>query len=389
MQIPSYRYQQLFKYRNQLLKDNFQGSAPNVFVGRFNYPNINVGILSPPERLENIWEFDNPRHWAVSNYDIEKIIDFRSALVNSRFQSNVRTQNRFLDISKEVGMASKAVDIEINLEEKPFFRLNTGRWMAPTGPRARLKNARLTENPKVPTKVERVVGDTDLKATDGMYYLYQKGLDETYLTKLLSIGTLGTKANRKLVPTRWSITATDDTLGKKLIEEVKEYPESDYMAFFGGYLGNFYVILLFPGVWVYELFETYAKQNNPANPKIWTDHEFYGGRKAYAASTVGGYYANRLPILEKLKLIKRQAAVVSLRFVTDDYYLPLGVWVVRESTRKTMNNKPIAFSSKELMLDYVRKLVKKKFSYNADYLLSQSKLLRHMRYQTTLKAFLP
>jgi len=389
MQIPSYRYQQLFKYRNQLLKDNFQGSAPNVFVGRFNYPNINVGILSPPERLENIWEFDNPRHWAVSNYDIEKIIDFRSALVNSRFQSNVRTQNRFLDISKEVGMASKAVDIEINLEEKPFFRLNTGRWMAPTGPRARLKNARLTENPKVPTKVERVVGDTDLKATDGMYYLYQKGLDETYLTKLLSIGTLGTKANRKLVPTRWSITATDDTLGKKLIEEVKEYPESDYMAFFGGYLGNFYVILLFPGVWGYELFETYAKQNNPAKPKIWTDHEFYGGRKAYADSTVGGYYANRLPILEKLNLIKRQAAVVSLRFVTDDYYLPLGVWVVRESTRKTMNNKPIAFSSKELMLDYVRKLVKKKFSYNADYLLSQSKLLRHMRYQTTLKAFLP
>ena len=389
MQIPSYRYQQLFKYRNQLLKDNFQGSAPNVFVGRFNYPNINVGILSPPERLENIWEFDNPRHWAVSNYDIEKIIDFRSALVNSRFQSNVRTQNRFLDISKEVGMASKAVDIEINLEEKPFFRLNTGRWMAPTGPRARLKNARLTENPKVPTKVERVVGDTDLKATDGMYYLYQKGLDETYLTKLLSIGTLGTKANRKLVPTRWSITATDDTLGKKLIEELKEDPESDYMAFFGGYLGIFYVILLFPGVWGYELFETYAKQNNPAKPKIWTDHEFYGGRKAYADSTVGGYYANRLPILEKLNLIKRQAAVVSLRFVTDDYYLPLGVWVVRESTRKTMNNKPIAFSSKELMLDYVRKLVKKKFSYNADYLLSQSKLLRHMRYQTTLKAFLP
>jgi len=197
MQIPTYRYQQLFKYRNQLLKDHFQGSAPNVFVGRFNYPDINVGILSPPERLENIWEFDNPRHWSASNFDIEKIIDYRSALVNSRFQSNVRTRSRFLDISREVGMASKAVDIEINLEEKPFFRLNAGRWMAPTGPKATLKKAQLTENPHIPTKVERVVSDTDFKASEAIPYLYGKGIDETYLTKLLSIGTLGTKANRK------------------------------------------------------------------------------------------------------------------------------------------------------------------------------------------------
>ena len=386
MQIPTYRYQQLFKYRNQLLKDHFQGSAPNVFVGRFNYPDINVGILSPPERLENIWEFDNPRHWSASNFDIEKIIDYRSALVNSRFQSNVRTRSRFLDISREVGMASKAVDIEINLEEKPFFRLNAGRWMAPTGPKATLKKAQLTENPHIPTKVDRVVSDTDFKASEAIPYLYGKGIDETYLTKLLSIGTLGTKANRKLVPTRWSITATDDTLGKSLIEEIKQYPEADYMAFFGGYLGNFYIILLFPQVWSYELFETMVKHT--AKPGVWTDHEFYGGRKAYAHSTVGGYYANRLPILEKLKEMKRQASVLSLRFVTDDYYMPLGVWVVREATRKTIGNKPIVFGSKELMLDYVRKLVKKKFSYNADYLLNQSKLLRHMRCQTTLKTFL-
>ena len=32
------------------------------------------------------------------------------------------------------------------------------------------------------------------------------------------------KKNRRLVPTRFSITAVDDTLGKKLISEIKNFP---------------------------------------------------------------------------------------------------------------------------------------------------------------------
>jgi hypothetical protein len=38
----------------------------------------------------------------------------------------------------------------------------------------------------------------------------------------LSIGVLGLKKDKKLVPTRWAITATDDILAKKLLEKVKQ-----------------------------------------------------------------------------------------------------------------------------------------------------------------------
>lgn len=52
-----------------------------------------------------------------------------------------------------------------------------------------------------------------------------------------------------------------------------------------------------------------------------------------------------------------------------------------------MNNKPIEFSSKELLLEYARKLIKRKFNFKIDYLLNASKLLKNINQQTKLMKF--
>ncbi len=39
----------------------FQSEGVAPFVGRFGYPNINVGILAPPEPEEEAWLFDAPK----------------------------------------------------------------------------------------------------------------------------------------------------------------------------------------------------------------------------------------------------------------------------------------------------------------------------------------
>ena len=53
------------------------------------------------------------------------------------------------------------------------------------------------------------------------------------------------KKDRKLVPTRWSIVAVDSNIGDNLISQVKDYNQSGYLAYFGGYLGNYFLILMF------------------------------------------------------------------------------------------------------------------------------------------------
>jgi len=371
-------------------KESFAAASPAPFVGRYGYPNINVGILAPPEHRENAWVFDAPRYWARESFGTPEVVGLRSSLLNSRFRSNVfsaRKESRFIDVSQEVGMASKPVDIEVNLQQKPRFRLSLDEFAAPRGANAELKKIQVTSNPKVEKKVEKVVFDTDLKANEGINYLYDSGFDENFLSRLLSVGNAGVKVQRKFVPTRWSITATDDMIGKHILDEVRDFRTADYQAYFGGYLGNYYLVMMFPEVWSYELFEAYAGDGKKTYTNYTTDHELYHGRKYYAENTIGGYYTARLALLEKLRKMKRQATCLVLRFITTEYKVPLGVWVTREAARNALSQKPIAFSGKGLMLEYARKLARKHFNYNADYLLDKSVLLREMREQPKLSRF--
>ena len=75
-------------------------------------------------------------------------------------------------------MASEPVDTEIFLKKKPYLSVNFDSYMAPSGPKALLKKASLTENPKIHTKVDKVFSDSDLKANDAILYLYKNKFDE-------------------------------------------------------------------------------------------------------------------------------------------------------------------------------------------------------------------
>lgn len=380
----------MFKVKDLTEKDFF-GSSPAPFIGHYGYPYVNVGILSPPEITEEAWKYDAPKHWATKDYKIPQIVDYRSALINSRFKAQIKSsKNRFLELTQEIGMASKPVDVEVNLKKKPAVNLKFTPDMAPMGPKGELKKAIATENPKIHTKIDKVVSDTDLKSKDALIYLYKNEFDENFLSRVLSVGALGLKKNRRLVPTRWSITAIDDTLGKNLIKKIKDYKVSNYLVYFGNYLGNYFLIMLFPEIWSYELFETYAPEaswNTSKEIQFTTDYEPYTGRKKYAENCAGGYYSNRIIIAQKLANLKRQASVLSIRFITGEYAVPLGVWVVREATRKTLANKPIEFESKEKMISYVRNLVKSKFNMDVDQIIKHSILLKNIKQQSKLTQF--
>jgi len=370
----------LFKAKPLTSQQEFTGSAPAPFVGRFGYPYVNVGILAPQKHDDNAWEYDAPRHWAQNNMGIADVAAFRASLVNSRFTSNVKQPDKLVEIAQDVAMAAKPVDVNVSLEKKPSLNLQTDRWVAPMGPQARLKQLQLATNPRIPTKVQKFYDDTDALAAEAVTNLYEHSIDENSLSRMLSVGVFGKQ--RKLVPTRWSITATDDILANNFLSKVREQQIGEYAAYFGSYLGNYYLLLFFPEQWSYELFEMYVK---PGILEYSTDHEEFAGRKNYAENCAGGYYTVRMAIAEHLMKNKRQNTVLALRFITDEYVLPLGVWVTREATRKALMNKPITFASKELMLNYAKLIAKKKFGVDIAQILQKSKILKEK--QKNLSAF--
>ncbi len=369
-------------------------SPPSVFIGsKLRYPEVNVGILSPLERDEEAWLYDDEKYWAKHNFEIKHVLYLRNSLLNSRFRTKVtdaRMNKKFLDISKNVAIASKPVDVEIGLKNRVQVGRDKDKVLTPLGMSANLERAKIVGNVKIDKHVDKVVND-ELKASESVDILYKKNFDEYFLSKVLSVGVLGLKKDRRLVPTRWSITATDDMIGKRLLKNVRDYPWiENFELFYGEFMGNQYVILMFPNVWSFELFELYLPGSswNPSKElKASTDSETYSGRKKYAFNTAGGYYATRLPILKYLDSIKKQATVVVVRIETPSYWTALGVWVVRESVKKALEKK-MKFDSKIELLTGAKKISKVKYKFDVGNILKRSKLLNEISFQKNLRDWL-
>src|SRR3989338_1312744 len=376
-------------------QDFFGSSPPTIFVGsRLKLPEVNVGILSPPEGTENAWIHDAQTYWPTTNFTIKDIVNLRSSLINSRFTTrtdSVRGSDKFTEIAQEIGIGSKPVDVEISLKKKPKLDVNFDNVRLPMGPTVYLKKAKIVDNVKVDRRVDKIISDTDLKAVNGMQWLYKNGIDEHIISQLLTLGTLGLKHNRVLVPTRFGITAVDDTIGKQIISEIKDYKTiNEYRLYTGNYFGNYYYILMFPDVWQYELFEGYmpgSAWNKETEIKWATDDEGYYGRKRYAQNTVGGFYASRIACCEHLKKIKRKASILVIRFETPEYYAALGVFVVRAAARKSVANNHLIFDSREHLLAATRKLIFQRFGYGVDSIFKLSKLLNKVKSQKKLFEF--
>lgn len=167
--------------------------------------------------------------------------------------------------------------------------------------------------------------------------------------------------NRRFVPTRWSITAVDDTISKNMIEKIKDFPLiNEFRIYEHVQLDNMWIVLMIPREWSYEQLEGWHPRTlwNPGDRiSVISDWEGNDGKKTYAA-TGGCYYSTRLGISEKLLEERRQATAITFREVNPGYIMPVGVWHTRESIRSALRKKPVEFSSLNESLNYISNKLK-------------------------------
>jgi len=320
----------------------FGSSAPEIFVGRTNYPQVNTGILSPMAETDDPTDFATSGDWYRRGLDIDDVLQRRTGLLNSQRSAQVNVEDvwdGFVGTQREVAIADHAVDVEVGLDAAPEADLQLDDISTPTGPRARAERADLAENPHVPRPVQKALSDDDWRAEGAMSYLYRRGFDVYDINTILSAGALGQGEQRKLVPTRWSITAVDDAVGKFLRGGIRNARSVDEVqVWHNEYMANDYWVILAPGDWEFELVEMKAP-GSIWNPEPDGDlyygaaHEGYEGRTGYVEETAGAYYASRLGVLEHLADVDRQAKALVLRYASDAYWAPVGVWQVREGVR--------------------------------------------------------
>lgn len=377
-------YSQL-KIKSLILnKTTLEGSSPPaVFIGRIGYPYVYAGPLIPPIYGDTSI-LDTPELWI--DKEINEIVAFRTNLVRGKYKIEIKNfEDKTVETIREFGLANNSVESEITFNKPPSGKIVLGEDIQPYGPAGILKKI-VTGNIKYTPEVEKAYYDFDLKARDAVISLYDEGVIISKIQKAFSVGALGEKMKRKFVPTRWSITAVDNIIGKMLVEKVKYFPIiNEYRVYETLYLDNRFIILLIPYSWRYELMEAWYPNTiwNMSNKTvIFSDSEGYDDRTTYA--TIGGcYYAARLAICEKLNAEKRQASAIVLREAHPGYIMPVGVWNVRESVRHALKEEYKKFDDVSDALKYIST----KLDINMKQWIKNSNVLNEVLYQTSLSLF--
>lgn len=370
------------RFRSIQVGEKLNGpTPPSVFIGRSGYPKVHIGPMITPDSA-NAALMDAPETWIPQNQQTKDIVQFRLQLVRGRQPVGIHDlDHRLVRQVQEISMADRPIETEAEFRSVPRgFSFNEEHQ--PFGPSAVLKRFDVG-NMRWEPHLEKSYYDTDWKARDAMIGLYRQGVPFSSIQKALSTGTMGLGRNRKLVPTRWSITALDDALGKHLLEEVRYNEIQDgYEVYEFDALHNHFAILLTPTPWQYEWMEAFihVMENEEA---VFSDHERFHGKKEY--SSVGGcFYSVRFAVAEKLQEQKKQAGAIVFREAYPGY-VPLGVWLCREEARQALRQTPARFDSLPAALHQVASRLRLPLSH----FMQTSTLLKDIRRnrQTMLRQF--
>lgn len=367
----------LSKYGNLFSSNSVSGSSPpSVFIGSYGYPKVGVGPMVPPMHGDTSI-LDLPERWHGKT--LEEIVNFRLNLVRGVQKVSVlQPQGRYIENLQDLAMAQNTPDAEIVFQKNAIPTTIIDGQSAPFGPVGEIKNVKFS-GMKTSKPVEKVYYDSDLGAEGAVLKLYNSGIEISKIQKCFSIGMFGKK--RKLVPTRWSITATDDIISKNLVEEILDYSQIDsHLVFIHEHLGNLFSVLLFPHRWIFEMEEAWHTEKGELG--FGADAEDASGIHRYP-SIAGAYFAAKLGVAEYLKRNQRQAGVLVLREIRAEYAVPVGVWQVREAIRAAMSKKPIIVDSLEQGLD----VACKHLSISKTEWLSKGTILKMLRQKSITDYF--
>ncbi|MCJ7444119.1 MAG: hypothetical protein MUO26_06250 [Methanotrichaceae archaeon] len=335
---------------SEVVGKKLEGSTPpSVFIGSWNYPKVYAGPLIAPQHGDTSI-MDTPESWIPERKSQEEILGYRLGLVRGKKTVSVdKLDDKFVNKLQEIALGFSSIDSTAQFEHEPKGMSFSNEY-SPFGPSAYIERFDIA-NVRWNHSLEKVYYDDDLKASEAVMALHEKGSTFSSIQKAFSVGAMGTKRRRRLVPTRWSITACDSSIGNNLLNQVKENDVIDCCRVHEfSSLNNYYAVILLPTSWQYEWMEAFIHILG-REELIFSDFEYNSGKTGY--SSVGGcYYACKMAVLDGLWRQKIQAGSIVLREAYQGY-VPMGVFNVRENVRNAMLQVPSEFRDLRSALDYL------------------------------------
>ena len=370
----------------KLLLGTIDGSSPpSIFVGRYGYPKVRIGPMIPPLHGDTTI-LDRTELWTGKN--LEEIANYRLSLVLGTMNVNIHDiSSRYLENMQELAMSERPAETEATFEKTPVVDVHMQKELRldhvapPFGPAAPLRGFKMSSL-SADQRIETVYYDTDLRAADAMMELYTRSVEMSIIQRVLSMGMLGVKKKRKLVPTRWSISATDDIISSMLVKEIEMNPTIDLFEVTRySHLANYYSIILIPDDrWIFEMIESWFTSRGQV--ATGADNEDERGLN-HNPTIAGAYFAARLAVAEHLARRHKKAGAIVLREIHPNYVMPLGVWQIREGVREALKKPPQKFER----FDHAMSFACSYMSLSKNEVVQKSRLWKSFKGQTKISDF--
>lgn len=366
-------YEEIKKYQ-KTLKPTKEiigfGSAP--IVGEKNYPFLATHNISNEEKSSSFFETGN---LVKKSYDDILPLKAKSILGSTNKNYIKKPRTKIVEELRDIYKSKKAVEMQSTFEKELIFnKILTSKVSGVMGSQNELTKLEAQENTSTSNKIEKFT-QNDIKAREAIISLYEKGINEHQIINLLALGSFGIDINRKLVPTKWAISAYDQTIEKYLHKKIlNNNVINEYEIYHDLDKGNDFIIILIPDHFNAEIVETWDVSGLDqealsgkwkTNKKTIIEVDYVGNDnklKTKEPQTAGGFWATKSPIHRFLDERKKQASYISIRFI-DNYEIPLGVVFVRECVRKALNNCILKTSSSLEVESFLRENFPRHFKH--------------------------
>jgi len=336
-------------------------SPPSGVVGEHGYPKVKVYVGVSADTNTDVKFLEDPPRWWDSSLKLEDIIKLRSEMINIVNEGRYHVRDVEKLYSREISLiqvSDRPVDCEVKVEKILDRNIMFDLRLLPLSMRV-LGSIKVTTNPHIDHRMEKMIHDYDMKARDAIVELYKSGIDVYNIQRALSFGLLGTRRFRRIVPTRWAITAVDRTITKYLREEVKKFSEvPEFELYQVEYMNNRFTVIVIPGDlrvrWIEFWYPRAGMEHRDNRPVL--SLEIVEDLRGEVETMDGGFEAARMGILEALCKRRRKGKIIIIREILPNYYIGVGNWHIREDMRRIFTLKPIVRSSddRELLRELSR-----------------------------------
>ena len=333
-------------------------SPPGICVKSGKYPMLEAGFLASNEPLEHLSIYDFPEAW--QGLDRDTIFTMRRHLYRFLLPVDARSlqPEGIVKPLQEIALSVRPIAIRVEGESLQPRRLQLRNGQLPSAGDVTIKSIELLSEPEISKVAERIT-EQDIPASEGIWRLldYDYSLDQ--VVRLMSIGLLGKKNTRRILPSRSAYKATINAFIDRAIMELIESPSvSSYEIYVSTLFGDRFAVLLHPG----EARVDYLRMDLIGDNM--TRGFAFEGLRQYPTDPKTSVYSDhaRFSVYKNLVRRNQRCHATIFHLSKEPRNQILGPWVARAGIQETLSSEPIRLDNRNNAIELLETLLEPDFS---------------------------